>query len=77
MCLCQVGIVVLLLLFFWVKDIYVMGYILGIICGSVGISGIGGIGGIKEVVLIRWRSVGQSVVASIDIGIGMLIGGIV
>ena len=57
--------------------VYVVGYVVGIICGSVGISGIGGIGGIKEGVLVRWRSVGQLVVASIDIGIGMLIKGIV
>ena len=57
--------------------IYVVGCVVGIICGSVGISGIGGISGIKEGVLIRWGSVGRLVVASIDIGIGMLIGGIV
>ena len=92
MCLCQFGVGMLLLLFFWVKDIYVMGYILGIICGSVGISGIGGIGGIKECVIIQWGSVGRSAVVSINIwccpfssmrvgisirDIGMLIGVIV
>jgi len=43
--------------------------VIGIICGSVGVSGIsgvGGIGGIKECVFIRWGNVGRSVVVDID-----------
>ena len=50
--------------------IYVMGYDLGIICGSVGISGIGGIGGVKECALIRWGNVGRSAVVGINIWCG-------
>ena len=38
-------------------------YVMGIICGSVGVSGIGGIGGIKVCVFIRW---------SIDVWCGLL-----
>jgi hypothetical protein len=44
-------------------------YVMGIICGSVGVSGISGVGGIrgiKECVFIRCGNVGRSVVVDVS-----------